>query len=43
VFDGLELRLIGKNLLDRRYRESADETAALAMGRSYMLGLVGRH
>lgn len=43
VLEGLELRLIGKNLLDRRYREAADETAALAMGRSYVLGLVGRY
>lgn len=43
VLDNLELRVIGKNLLDRRYRESADETAALAMGRSFMVGVVGRY
>jgi outer membrane receptor protein involved in Fe transport len=43
VLDNLELRVIGKNLLDRRYREAADETAALAMGRSFMVGIVGRY
>ena len=43
VIENLELRVIGKNLLDRRYREAADETAALAMGRSYMVGIVGRY
>jgi iron complex outermembrane receptor protein len=40
---GLELRLVGKNLTGRRYRESADETAALASGRSVTIGLVGRY
>ena len=43
VFESLELRLIGKNLLDRRYREAGDETAALAMGRSFVVGIVGRY
>ena len=37
-----ELRLVGRNLTDRRFRESADETATLARGRSFTLGLVGR-
>lgn len=40
--DLVELRLVGRNLTDRRYWESADETAALARGRSFTLGLVGR-
>jgi outer membrane receptor protein involved in Fe transport len=43
VVEGLELRVTGKNLLDRRYREAADETAALAMGRSFVVGVVGRY
>lgn len=43
LLDSLELRVIGKNLLDRRYREAADETAALAMGRSFVVGVVGRY
>lgn len=38
----LELRLVGRNLTDRRYRDSPDESAALARGRSFSLGLVGR-
>jgi len=41
--EALELRVVGKNLGDRRYRESADETAALAAGRAVTLGLVGRY
>jgi outer membrane receptor for ferrienterochelin and colicins len=43
VTEGLEVRVIGKNLTDRRYRESADETAALALGRSFSVGIVGRY
>ncbi|HEX7181806.1 MAG TPA: TonB-dependent receptor [Thermoanaerobaculia bacterium] len=43
VFRNLELRVIGKNLADRRYRESADEVAALALGRTYTVGVVGRY
>lgn len=43
VFEGLELRVIGKNLLDRRYREAADETAVPALGRSFTVGVVGRY
>ena len=43
ILENLELRVIGKNLLDRRYREAADETAALAMGRSFVVGVVGRY
>lgn len=39
----LELRLLGRNLTDRRYRDSADEVASLARGRTYSLGLVGRY
>jgi outer membrane receptor protein involved in Fe transport len=39
----LELRLIGRNLSDRRYRDSADEVASLARGRVWSLGLVGRY
>jgi outer membrane receptor protein involved in Fe transport len=38
----LELRLGGRNILDRRYRESADANAALAPGRSWLLGFAGR-
>jgi iron complex outermembrane receptor protein len=37
-----ELRLTGRNLLDRRYRESADANAALAPGRSVAFGISGR-
>lgn len=40
--DKLELRLIGRNLTDERYFESADATATLAHGRSFTLGVVGR-
>lgn len=43
VFPNVELRVAGKNLTDRRYRESADETAALALGRTFSVGLVGRY
>lgn len=38
----LELRLITRNLTDRRFAESPDETAALAAGRSLAVGLAGR-
>lgn len=40
--DMLELRLVGRNLTDERYWESADATAALARGRSFTLGVVGK-
>ena len=40
--DFLELRLVGRNLFDERYWESADATATLARGRAFTLGLVGR-
>ncbi len=40
--DLLELRLVGRNLTDRRFFESADAAAALARGRAFTLGLVGR-
>lgn len=40
--DLVELRLVGRNLTDERFWESADETATLARGRSFTLGLVGR-
>lgn len=39
----LELRVLGRNLTDRRYRDSADEVASLARGRSVSIGLVGRY
>ncbi len=39
----LELRVVGRNLTDRRYRDSADEVASLARGRSFSVGLVGRY
>lgn len=39
----LELRLLGRNLTDRRYRDSPDEVAPLARGRSFSVGLVGRY
>jgi outer membrane receptor protein involved in Fe transport len=39
----LELRLIGHNLSDRRYRDSADEVASLARGRTFSVGLVGKY
>ncbi|MFL6196815.1 MAG: TonB-dependent receptor [Thermoanaerobaculia bacterium] len=39
----LELRLVGRNLTGRRYRDSPDEVASLARGRSLSLGLVGRY
>jgi outer membrane receptor protein involved in Fe transport len=41
--EALELRVIGRNLTDRRYRDSADEVASLARGRSFSVGLVGRY
>jgi outer membrane receptor protein involved in Fe transport len=43
VTEKLELRLLGRNLTDRRYRDSADEVAALARGRSFSAGLVGKY
>lgn len=43
VFEELEVRVVGRNLTDRRYRDSADEVASLARGRSYSVGLVGRY
>jgi outer membrane receptor protein involved in Fe transport len=39
----LELRVTGRNLTDRRYRDSADEVASLAPGRTFSLGVVGRY
>jgi len=39
---GLELRLVGRNLTDRRYLESADALAAPGRGRSLSLGLLGK-
>jgi len=39
VGDHLELRLLGRNLLDRRYLDSNDENAVLAPGRSVVLSL----
>lgn len=38
----LELRLLGRNLLDRRYLDSNDENAVLAPGRSIVLSLGAR-
>lgn len=43
ITEPLELRVIGRNLTDRRYRDSPDEVAALARGRSFSVGLVGRY
>lgn len=40
--DPVELRLVGRNLTDERFWESADATATLAHGRSFTLGLVGK-
>jgi iron complex outermembrane receptor protein len=42
-FDELELRLTGRNLTDRRYRDGGDEVASLAPGRTFSLGVVGRY
>src|SRR6185295_14569249 len=39
----LELRILGRNLTDERYFDSADEVASLARGRSFTVGLVGRY
>lgn len=36
------MRLVGRNLTDERFWESADGTATLAHGRSLTLGLVGK-
>ena len=43
IREPLELRVLGRNLTDRRYRDSADEVASLARGRSFSVGLVGRY
>lgn len=43
IREPLELRFIGRNLTDRRYRDSADEVASLGRGRSFSIGLVGRY
>ena len=40
--DLVELRVVGRNLTDERFWESADGTATLARGRSFTLGLVGK-
>lgn len=37
-----EVRLIGRNLADELYLESADEVSAFARGRTVSIGLVGR-
>ncbi|MFP5288401.1 MAG: TonB-dependent receptor, partial [Thermoanaerobaculia bacterium] len=42
ISDPIELRLVGRNLTDERFWESADATATLARGRSFTLGLVGK-
>lgn len=42
LMEGIELRLLGRNLTDHRYRDGGDEVASLARGRSFTLGLVGR-
>lgn len=43
ITEPLELRVLGRNLTDRRYRDSPDEVASLARGRSFSIGLVGRY
>jgi outer membrane receptor protein involved in Fe transport len=43
IREPLELRLLGRNLTDRRYRDSADEVASLGRGRSFSIGLVGHY
>jgi iron complex outermembrane receptor protein len=43
AFRGLELRLVGRNLTDHRYRDGGDEVASLAVGRTLTLGVVGRY
>jgi outer membrane receptor protein involved in Fe transport len=43
ITEPLEVRLLGRNLTDRRYRDSPDEVAPLARGRSFSVGLVGRY
>jgi outer membrane receptor protein involved in Fe transport len=43
ITEELELRVVGRNLTDRRYRDSPDEVASLARGRSFSVGLVGRY
>ena len=40
--DALELRVIGRNLGDRRYFAAADELDALAPGRALSIGVAGR-
>lgn len=41
--EAIELRLIGRNLTDRHYRDSADVDAAWATGRSLSVGVLGRY
>lgn len=43
IREPLELRLIGRNLTDERYHDSADEVASLGRGRSFSIGIVGRY
>ncbi len=40
--ESLELRLVARNLTDRRYAGSPDEVATLAPGRTLAIGLTGR-
>jgi outer membrane receptor protein involved in Fe transport len=39
--EGLEIQLLGRNLLDRRFLDSSDEKAVLAPGRTVELTLRG--
>ena len=43
IREPLEVRVLGHNLTDRRYRDSPDEVAPLARGRAVSIGLVGRY
>ncbi len=43
ITEELELRVLGRNLTDELYFDSADEVASLARGRSFSVGLVGRY
>jgi outer membrane receptor protein involved in Fe transport len=43
ITEELELRVLGRNLTDELYFDSADEVASLARGRSFTVGLVGRY
>jgi len=40
--DHVEIRLLGRNLLDRRHLDSNDENAVLAPGRSIVLSVIAR-